>query len=141
MLVLNFISLKILRRFHIHCKLLADTYSFQRHVAEAKHMAETPGLKIVIVGAGIAGLTLANILEKHDLNYILLEKHSSVVCEVGASIGLFPHGLRVLDQLGIYEAISEFLEGQVSIGQTYIRRADGSILSKLGDITEHMVRR
>ncbi|KAH6684839.1 FAD binding domain protein, partial [Plectosphaerella plurivora] len=97
--------------------------------------------KVVIVGAGIAGLTLASILEEHDLDYVLLEKHSSVVCEVGASIGLFPHGLRILDQLGIYEAISEFLEGQPSIGQTYIRRADGSILTRIGHITEHMVHR
>lgn len=104
-------------------------------------MAPDTSFKVVIAGAGIAGLALVNMLEKHDIDYVVLEKHSSVICEVGASIGLFPHGLRILDQLGLYDDITEFLDGQTGIGQTNIRRADGSVLKKLGDITEHMIRR
>ena len=38
--------------------------------------------KVCIIGAGFAGLTLANILQKHDIPYILIEKHSeSGVCD------------------------------------------------------------
>ncbi|KAK7413086.1 hypothetical protein QQX98_008034 [Neonectria punicea] len=61
--------------------------------------------KIVIAGGGIAGLVLANMLEKFDLDYVLLESHSEIAPPVGASIGMFPNGLRILDQLGCYGAI------------------------------------
>lgn len=58
--------------------------------------------KVVIVGGSIAGLTLANALERYDIDYLVLEKHDEIAPQVGASLGLLPHGLRILDQLGIY---------------------------------------
>ncbi|CAG9972556.1 unnamed protein product [Clonostachys byssicola] len=61
--------------------------------------------KVIIAGGGIAGLGLANMLEMAGIDWVLLESHNEIAPQVGASIGLFPNGLRILDQIGVYEAI------------------------------------
>ncbi|CCF35952.1 hypothetical protein CH063_07629 [Colletotrichum higginsianum] len=61
--------------------------------------------QVIIVGGGITGLTLALMLQNLGVDYLLLEAYGTVTPNVGASIGLFPNGLRVLDQLGCYEDI------------------------------------
>ncbi|KAL3450548.1 hypothetical protein BJX65DRAFT_305383 [Aspergillus insuetus] len=70
--------------------------------------APTP-LKIIIVGAGIAGLTLAKALEEipqsassPSIEYIVLEGRSELAPQQGAGIALAPGGSRILDQLGVY---------------------------------------
>ncbi|KAF4811553.1 FAD-dependent monooxygenase andE [Colletotrichum siamense] len=65
------------------------------------------GIKIIIVGGSVAGLSLANMLEKFDIDYMILEAYSLIAPQVGASIGLLPNGLRILDQLGCYERLRE----------------------------------
>ncbi|EFQ32768.1 hypothetical protein CGRA01v4_09291 [Colletotrichum graminicola] len=65
---------------------------------EAKH-------QIVIVGGGITGLTLALMLQNIGIDYVLLEAYGTVTPNVGASIGLWPNGLRILEQLGCYQDI------------------------------------
>lgn len=57
---------------------------------------------VLIVGGGVAGLVLANILEKYNIEYTLLEKHNAIVSDLGASVAILPHGSRVLDQIGCY---------------------------------------
>ncbi|KAK8011861.1 hypothetical protein PG989_000121 [Apiospora arundinis] len=59
--------------------------------------------QVIIVGGGITGLTLAVAFERLGVDYVLLEAYGSVTPNVGASIGLFAHGLRILDQLGIFD--------------------------------------
>lgn len=61
--------------------------------------------QVVIVGGGLTGLSLALMLQKLDVDYVLLEAYKSVTPDVGASIGLLPNGERVLDQLRCYEAL------------------------------------
>ncbi|KDN69092.1 putative FAD binding domain-containing protein [Colletotrichum sublineola] len=61
--------------------------------------------KVVIVGGGVAGLTLANMLQKFDIDFVVLESHGEVAPAVGASVGLLPNGLRILDQIGCFEPI------------------------------------
>ncbi|KAL3418739.1 FAD binding domain-containing protein [Phlyctema vagabunda] len=68
------------------------------------------GFKVIIVGGSVAGLSLANMLEKFDIDYVLLEAYPQIAPQVGASIGLLPNGLRILDQLGCYERILEVAE-------------------------------
>ncbi|KAI8290105.1 hypothetical protein K4K60_006852 [Colletotrichum sp. SAR11_57] len=65
------------------------------------------GIKIIIVGGSVAGLSLANMLEKFDIDYTILEAYSQIAPQIGASIGLLPNGLRILDQLGCYERLRE----------------------------------
>jgi 2-polyprenyl-6-methoxyphenol hydroxylase-like FAD-dependent oxidoreductase len=62
-------------------------------------MASNKDFKVIIAGGGIAGLTLANMLEKFDIQYVLLEAYSAIAPPVGASIGLVPNGLRIMDQI------------------------------------------
>ncbi|KAI1471017.1 putative monooxygenase [Daldinia caldariorum] len=100
--------------------------------------------KVIIVGGGIAGLTLANMLEKFDLNYIILESHSEIAPQVGASIGLFPNGLRILDQLGCYEDILrlfELLQGGHRHEKAYVRDGSGNVLDTQYDLSGELVRR
>jgi NADH dehydrogenase FAD-containing subunit len=80
-------------------------------------MSETPSnaFRVVVVGGGVAGLTLANALEviihhvnrpdrmhimltvdqKANVDYVLLERRNEVFPQVGASIGVFPNAARV----------------------------------------------
>ncbi|KAM0226569.1 hypothetical protein ACHAQD_000493 [Fusarium lateritium] len=63
--------------------------------------------QVIIVGGGIAGVTLALMCEKLCINYILLEARESLKSDRGAGIGLQPNGLRILDQLGLIDEIEE----------------------------------
>lgn len=56
------------------------------------------GFKVVIAGASVSGLSLANMLEKFNIDYVILEAYPNVAPQLGASIGLLPSGLRILDQ-------------------------------------------
>lgn len=61
--------------------------------------------QVAIIGGGIAGLTLALAFERLGIKYVLLEARDSLTPDEGASIGLLPNGLRILDQLGLLEEI------------------------------------
>ncbi|KAF9975104.1 hypothetical protein BGZ73_001365 [Actinomortierella ambigua] len=60
-------------------------------------------VKVIIAGAGIAGLTLAIMLEKiPNIEYTILERCTEFK-PLGSSIVLSPQVLRVYDQLGLLE--------------------------------------
>jgi 2-polyprenyl-6-methoxyphenol hydroxylase-like FAD-dependent oxidoreductase len=99
-------------------------------------MTSLGAFKIIIAGGGIAGLTLANMLEKFDIDYLLLESHRKIAPAVGASIGLFPNGLRVLDQLGCYESILAL--AQDGTKRSYNHRSDGTVITVLRNMTIHL---
>lgn len=61
--------------------------------------------KVIIVGGSLSGLTLANILEKYGIDYVVLEKHAIIAPQLGASLALLPHGSQILDQLGCYDTL------------------------------------
>ncbi|KAI7779534.1 hypothetical protein LA080_000723 [Diaporthe eres] len=63
------------------------------------------GFRVIIAGGSVSGPTLANALEKFNIDYILLEAYPSIAPQVGASIGMLPNGFRILDQLGCYEPV------------------------------------
>jgi 2-polyprenyl-6-methoxyphenol hydroxylase-like FAD-dependent oxidoreductase len=56
--------------------------------------------RVIIIGGGVAGLTLANALEKAKVDYVLLESKDEFSPIVGASIAMGANGNRILDQLG-----------------------------------------
>jgi 2-polyprenyl-6-methoxyphenol hydroxylase-like FAD-dependent oxidoreductase len=66
-------------------------------------MEDTRPFRVIIGGGGIAGLVLANALEKAGIEYVLLEGRNTISPQVGASIGIFPNGGRIIDQLGCFE--------------------------------------
>ena len=57
--------------------------------------------KIAIIGAGISGLYLANLLEKEkDLDYKIFEKRSKLNLEQGYGIQLSVNSIKLLNKIG-----------------------------------------
>ena len=81
--------------------------------------------KVIVAGGGVAGLSLALMLEKHGIDFLLLEAHPDVVAAVGAGIALAPNGLRLIEQLGCYEDLQKCSAGA---DQVHFRKPDGEIL-------------
>src|SRR5690606_31393844 len=73
-------------------------------------MASAPSSpKVMIVGAGIGGLTLAILLEKAGIEYEVYERNT-ILRPLGSATSLSPNVLPLFEQLGILpelEAISK----------------------------------
>lgn len=96
-------------------------------------------IQVLIVGGSVAGLTLANILEAYEIDFMVLEKYPDIAPQVGASIGILPHGARILDQLGIFTQI-EAVASSVSRIETY--GPNGSPLKApdpIGEVFENLL--
>ncbi|KAF6803052.1 FAD binding domain-containing protein [Colletotrichum sojae] len=93
---------------------------------------------VLISGGGIAGLTLANLLERVGIDYVILEAYSEIAPQVGASIGILPNGGRIYDQIGIYDDVRALIDGPLDHnsvrhpGAVEITQYDG-----LGDQVRH----
>ncbi|KAK2598022.1 hypothetical protein QQS21_005859 [Conoideocrella luteorostrata] len=58
-------------------------------------------MRIIIIGAGPAGLIFAHCLTRAGIDdFIILERRREVVEELGSGILLWPHTIRIFDQLG-----------------------------------------
>ncbi|KAM0229786.1 hypothetical protein ACHAP5_011543 [Fusarium lateritium] len=95
--------------------------------------------RVIIAGGGVAGLTLANMLERFDINYVMLEGYGQIAPAVGASIGMFPNGLRILDQIDLYEPLKDIVT-PVQYTQS-IRDMNGRPISSIPRLQEHVVLR
>ncbi|KAL4965725.1 FAD-dependent oxidoreductase [Aspergillus stella-maris] len=62
--------------------------------------------KVIIAGGSLVGLSLALALERAGIDFELFEK-GQFAPQLGASIGLHPHSLRILDQLGVWPDIEK----------------------------------
>ena len=65
-----------------------------------------PDMKILIIGGGVAGLTLAGLLQRRGFNPKLVER-APKYGKVGYVIVIWPSGSRVLKGLGVYEKLLE----------------------------------
>lgn len=102
-------------------------------------MSGKGGFRVLIVGGSIAGLSLALALEKHGVDFLVLEGHPEVAPQVGASIAVLPSGFRVLDQLGCYEDVLAMVN--CTIDHFVIRDAGGRALVHVADLEAHLVGR
>ncbi|MDH3643574.1 MAG: FAD-dependent monooxygenase, partial [Gammaproteobacteria bacterium] len=64
-------------------------------------------MRVIVVGAGIGGSALALSLQKLGIDHVLLEQ-APAFGEVGAGIQLSPNGVRVLETLGLENALAGF---------------------------------
>lgn len=83
--------------------------------------ASMSDFKVVIIGAGPTGLTAAHALSKAGIDFVVLERRPQIVEDVGASLVLFPHNMRVFAQFGLLEKLR-------SIGHEVLRWADYTTL-------------
>ncbi|KAJ8109014.1 hypothetical protein OPT61_g7762 [Boeremia exigua] len=86
--------------------------------------------KVLIAGGSIAGLTLANILEKLGIDFLVLEKYGKIAPDVGASIGIFPNGFRILDQIGCHDAIEALIADVGTFNTSRVRNEQGQVFTK-----------
>lgn len=76
-----------------------------------------PNFKVIIVGGGPVGLIAAHALSGAGIDFVVLERRPNVVEDVGASLVLIAHNLRVLAQLGLLPKVRE-------VGHELLRWAD-----------------
>ena len=63
------------------------------------------GRTCYIAGAGIAGMTLALALAKFGATVVILER-SQTISEFGAGLQVSPNARKILDNLGLDQALS-----------------------------------
>ena len=82
-------------------------------------MSQSQKHKIMIVGAGIAGLTAALCLRQSGHDVTILEQ-ASALQDIGAGIQLSPNALHVLNAIGIGDKLAcvAFLEESKHAGNT-----------------------
>ncbi len=61
-------------------------------------------MKVIVVGAGIAGLTFALACHAQGMQVKLVDK-AKALRGIGGGIFLWPHGYRYLQDLGLHEII------------------------------------
>ncbi|KAG2417446.1 hypothetical protein HFD88_008665 [Aspergillus terreus] len=71
---------------------------------------DKPNFKVIIVGGSIAGLTLAHCLRQANIDHVVLEKGEDVAPQLGASVGIFPNGGRILQQLGLFDEVEALVD-------------------------------
>ncbi|KAK8095207.1 uncharacterized protein PG998_014431 [Apiospora kogelbergensis] len=63
--------------------------------------------KIVVVGGGPVGMTVAHALTRAGIDFVLLESRPSIAMAAGTSLVMSPIGLRALSQFGLLPAIEK----------------------------------
>ncbi len=85
-------------------------------------------LKILIVGAGVAGLTLAKLLEKQGLSPFIIERDKETdFNQSGYMLGLLPLGGRVLNSLDLRE---DYFRHSIQMENYEIHSANGKLIKK-----------
>lgn len=98
-------------------------------------MSAESDFMVVIGGGSITGLALANMLQLYDIDFVVLEGYSEIAPQVGASIGLLPHGNRILDQLGLYQKILELCP---PLDSFHFRNHTGKVLREFRGMNHSM---
>jgi hypothetical protein len=70
--------------------------------------------RVLIVGAGPAGLIAAHALHQAGINFTILERRPNATPQLGGTVGLFPQSVRVLNQLGLMQPLEALSVGAVN---------------------------
>jgi 2-polyprenyl-6-methoxyphenol hydroxylase-like FAD-dependent oxidoreductase len=69
--------------------------------------------RVLIVGAGPAGLIAAHALHQAGINFTILERRPDATPQLGGTVGIFPHSVRILKQLGLMQPLEALSVGAV----------------------------
>ncbi|KAI6334897.1 hypothetical protein MCOR29_000640 [Pyricularia oryzae] len=83
--------------------------------------------RVIVVGAGPVGLMACHALSRAGIDHVLLEMRPKLDKEAGTSIGMWPHNVRVLDQLGL---LDEALDLYMPVLNKINLRRDGTVTSR-----------
>ena len=93
--------------------------------------------KVLIVGGSIAGLSLALMLERNDIDFLVLEAYPNIAPQSGASIALSPCSFRILDQLGCYEPFHQKMRGGIN-QRTHFHKSNGELFWELDHVGDRI---
>ncbi|KAH6620443.1 hypothetical protein C7974DRAFT_234147 [Boeremia exigua] len=82
--------------------------------------------RVIIVGAGIVGLSLSHALQLAKIDHVILEKYDRVKSVKGAALIIWPSIERVFDQFGF---LSKILATTTPVTTEHRRWPDGSVQS------------
>lgn len=80
--------------------------------------------RVIIVGAGIVGLTLSHALQLAKVDHVVLEKYDRVKSVKGAALIIWPNVERIFDQFGL---LPNMLNTATPVVTEYCRWPDGTI--------------
>ncbi|KAL8979776.1 MAG: hypothetical protein Q9205_004972, partial [Flavoplaca limonia] len=82
--------------------------------------------KVIVIGAGVTGLTLSHALTKAKIEHVVLERED-VAPAHGSSIGIHANGSRILEQLGCLRAVEKLC---IPMKQFVTRLPSGRLLNR-----------
>ena len=85
--------------------------------------------RVIVVGAGIAGLTASHCLQNAGIEHVVFERRSEIALPEGASIAIYPHGARILHQIGCLDAVKHAC---TPCDRWFSRRPDGKAIMNNG---------
>jgi 2-polyprenyl-6-methoxyphenol hydroxylase-like FAD-dependent oxidoreductase len=63
--------------------------------------------RAIIVGGGPVGVMMANFLQRAGIDFVLIEKRSTIREHTGAGLIMWPHTMRLFHQLGALKEIEK----------------------------------
>ena len=94
-------------------------------------MSQSQKHKIMIVGAGIAGLTAALCLRQSGHDVTILEQ-ASALQDIGAGIQLSPNALHVLNAIGIGDRLATKADIPAELSIRYFKSGTPLLTQKMG---------
>ncbi len=82
-------------------------------------------MDVLIVGGGIAGLTVASLLSQRNVNYSIIEKSAEYPKDVGYVLSLWPLGSRILHGLNLYD---KFVASSQELREYKVCNTQGQLL-------------
>lgn len=83
--------------------------------------------RIIVVGGGPVGLTAAHILSSAGIDFVVLEKYSTVFPELGNGIALWPQTNRILDQLRLLQPLKHL---PTVLNRRFVLTEQGSVFAR-----------
>jgi len=83
-------------------------------------------IKVLIIGAGVAGLTCANLLNQQGIHPLIIERESEEKFNTsGYMLGLLPLGGRVFNEMGLRD---EYFDESIQMDYYNVHSSDGEMI-------------